>query len=426
MEKNKKEELISRRSFFKRGISRVLPVLVCATIPTFVASCSSDEPTCSECADSCNANCSSGCYTSCDSSSKSSICSSCASNCEGSSTSTTCSSCANDCTGNCNNSCGTSCGNNCSSSCKDTSTNSGSNNDKNVSDASGKIDGYEYVDLGLSVKWARYNIGTNKPEGYGTYLTHNTANTYVDLWQENIWGYDQSISGTKFDMASSKWGNKWKMPTRDEWNELINNCNVTNITYNSCNGLLFTSKKNGKSIFFAFAGHMWRLSSGEWEYFGAGEYGYYWSGDISNISKYTEEAYYMGMWVNGTIYTIIHEGNMWDDKFTIRPVSNDGGSSSGCSGSCTAVCANNATGGCSGCSSNCSGGCKTKCDYNCAGTCISHCYGSCNDTCGGTCKYVSAGTKCSGCATTCNGRCYRACSYACSSNCESSCVHGSK
>lgn len=426
MEKNKKEELISRRSFFKRGISRVLPVLVCATIPTFVASCGPDEPTCSECADSCNANCSTGCYTSCDSSSKSSICSSCASNCEGSSTSTTCSSCANDCTGNCNNSCGSSCGNNCSSSCKDTSTNSGSNDD--VSAPSGTVDGHKYVDLGLSVKWAICNVGSSKPEEYGTRFNHLPIEQRQSILQGvyALYGYSiysgkvVSLSGTQYDKATEKWGNKWCTPTREQCEELINNCEKSSFTLNGVRGTKYTSKKNGNSIFFPNTSNS----------FGNG-YGY--PAVVTSSFKLNANSSHLITFVfcnaefHWVYFSAANERDDYD-QLNVRAIVNpNGGSSTSCGNGCSSVCASSSTGsGCSSCDLSCSGGCKTECDYNCAGTCISHCYGSCNDTCGGTCKYVSAGTKCSGCATTCNGRCYRACSYACSSNCESSCVHGSK
>ena len=33
-----------------------------------------------------------------------------------------------------------------------------------------KHNGHEYVDLGLSVKWATCNVGATTPEGYGDYF----------------------------------------------------------------------------------------------------------------------------------------------------------------------------------------------------------------------------------------------------------------
>lgn len=38
------------------------------------------------------------------------------------------------------------------------------------SKSSSKIDGYEYVDLGLSVKWATHNVGASKPTDFGDYF----------------------------------------------------------------------------------------------------------------------------------------------------------------------------------------------------------------------------------------------------------------
>ncbi|MBQ0156683.1 MAG: hypothetical protein KBT22_08950, partial [Bacteroidales bacterium] len=42
--------------------------------------------------------------------------------------------------------------------------------DKNEEEISDNIEGHDYVDLGLSVKWATCNIGASKPEEYGDYF----------------------------------------------------------------------------------------------------------------------------------------------------------------------------------------------------------------------------------------------------------------
>ncbi len=214
--KRSTNELLSRREFFKRGISKTLPVLVCAITPSYLMSCSKEETSeedllCNECSNSCAGSCQ-----------------------------TTCSS---TCTGNNN-----------------TSTNNGTSNGDNggtnealVSSASGKIDGYEYVDLGLSVKWARYNIGASKPEAYGTYLYAHTlcsdSYCYSKLINAGFFLENKSTSGTIYDMAISQWGNKWRMPTRADFRELINNCTITLITYNNHKGYLFKSKKMEKVSF---------------------------------------------------------------------------------------------------------------------------------------------------------------------------------
>ena len=113
------------------------------------------------------------------------------------------------------------------------------------------------VDLGLSVKWATCNVGANTPEEYGEYYT--------------------------FDEAQELSNSKWRVPTIEEINELLENCDYKWTTNNGVNGGLFTSKKNGNSIFLPACGYRYgsdvRL---------VGSDGYYWSSSVSFF-----EAYYL-------------------------------------------------------------------------------------------------------------------------------------
>ena len=96
-----------------------------------------------------------------------------------------------------------------------------------ISNASGEIDGYEYVELGLSVKWARYNLGTSKPEGFGSYYAFgdpsgnniNSENDQYSYYDYGKFKSKTSIAGGQYDSAKYKWGNKWRMPTKSEFAE---------------------------------------------------------------------------------------------------------------------------------------------------------------------------------------------------------------
>ena len=44
------------------------------------------------------------------------------------------------------------------------------------------------------------------------------------------------------------WGSKWRIPKKDEWEELLANCTITNKTVNGIDGYLVTGK-NGNTIF---------------------------------------------------------------------------------------------------------------------------------------------------------------------------------
>ena len=123
---------------------------------------------------------------------------------------------------------------------------------------SGSKNGYDYVDLGLSVKWATHNIGTDEIEGIGEYyawgetVPYNSELTYINYG----WSYPpcspDAVLSSIYDAATKKWGNSWRMPTAEEMKELIKGCNwtwVDNINNTSTSGYIATSKKNGKSIF---------------------------------------------------------------------------------------------------------------------------------------------------------------------------------
>ena len=145
--------------------------------------------------------------------------------------------------------------------------------------------GYEYVDLGLSVKWATCNVGANSPEAYGDYFAWgetSTKETYVD---DNCPTYGLSYSELKsqgyidgngnltsqYDAATANWGGDWRMPTEAEQKELFNNCTWTWTTQNGVNGYNVKGP-NGNSIFLPAAGSRYRSSLND-----AGSDGFYWS-----------------------------------------------------------------------------------------------------------------------------------------------------
>ena len=88
------------------------------------------------------------------------------------------------------------------------------------------------MDLGLSVKWARYNYGATSPSTGGTYMEFTegaTGNDYVEVRASLLkagYAFVDSIAGSSFDSVSQHWGNKWRMPSKTEFEELINNSNI--------------------------------------------------------------------------------------------------------------------------------------------------------------------------------------------------------
>ena len=146
--------------------------------------------------------------------------------------------------------------------------------------------GHEYVDLGLSVKWATCNVGANAPEDYGNYYawgetttkdTYNSSTSatyglsYSSLQSQGYIDSEGNLTA-QHDAATANWGGDWRMPTEAEQEELLNNCTWTWTTLNGVRGYKVSSKVNSNYIFLPAAGCR---SGSSLNY--AGSYGSYWS-----------------------------------------------------------------------------------------------------------------------------------------------------
>ncbi len=137
---------------------------------------------------------------------------------------------------------------------------------------------HDYVDLGLpsGLLWATCNVGANTPEEYGDYFawgetqpkdvyswstyqycmgSNNTLTKYCSRSRYGYNGFTDSLTILlpEDDAATANWGDDWRMPTRQEWQELFNNTTYTWTTQNGVNGGLFTAP-NGNSLFLPAAG----------------------------------------------------------------------------------------------------------------------------------------------------------------------------
>ena len=181
--------------------------------------------------------------------------------------------------------------------------------------ATGTINGHGYVDLGLpsGLKWATCNVGASQPHGYGNYYAWGETTTKESYDESNCTTYGQQINdfsgNVTYDAARANWGSTWRMPTKAEIEELINNCTWTWTTQIGVNGYRVTGP-NGKSIFLPAAGYCDGSSRT-----GVGEYGTYWSSTPDE--SYTWYAYYL-YFGSGSHYV------NWSNRFyglTVRPVS---------------------------------------------------------------------------------------------------------
>ena len=156
------------------------------------------------------------------------------------------------------------------------------------------------IDLGLpsGTKWACCNVGANKPEAYGGYYAWGETSeksVYNDVTYKYSTGKDKdgdgiyentnkvtyqklglTICGTQFDVAQTKWGGNWRMPSSDQIKELIDECKYEWITFNGIKGARFTGP-NGRSVFLPATGNHYKSRLNY-----AGEEGYYWSGTLQS------------------------------------------------------------------------------------------------------------------------------------------------
>ena len=174
------------------------------------------------------------------------------------------------------------------------------------------------IDLGLSVKWASHNVGANSPEEYGSYYAWGetegkskyTEDTYKWYSNGSYTDIGSEISGTEYDVAHVKWGGNWRIPSKEEIRELVENCRCEKVTYKGVKGSKFISKKNGNSIFLPAAGARYGTKV---DY--SGTNGNYWSGTLyPDGSNNAYDLYCNGYHAHWNVY----------DRyigFSVRPVS---------------------------------------------------------------------------------------------------------
>ena len=160
-------------------------------------------------------------------------------------------------------------------------------------------DTHAYVDLGLpsGLLWATCNVGAENPEEYGDYFawgetqpkdTYNwstyqycygSLSTMIKYCNNSNYGYNGFTDNLttllpEDDAATANWGADWRMPTKEEWQELYSNTTCVFTTQNGVNGRLFTAS-NGNSLFLPGAGYHSGSSLNN-----AGN-GFYWSSSLN-------------------------------------------------------------------------------------------------------------------------------------------------
>ncbi len=216
---------------------------------------------------------------------------------------------------------------------------------------SGTVQGHDYVDLGLSVKWATCNVGATAPEKEGSFFAWGETATKSN-YNENTykWSkYDDCCSSsnklTKYctneeygsclnqysyhghykcegftdglttlqpsdDVAAVKWGTSWRMPTRKEMEELVSKCTWTWTMRNGYTGYKVTGR-NGNSIFLPTC---WTKPEGDAGWYSCGYAGIYWTASLNETSC---SSAYLLYFYESEIYV---DNNYRQIGYLVRPV----------------------------------------------------------------------------------------------------------
>lgn len=155
-------------------------------------------------------------------------------------------------------------------------------------------DGVRTIDLGLSVNFADRNIGANDISDVGIQFAWGEPIIKESFSLDNYFDRDytivtKNIFGTEYDIASVAWGNKWRMMSKREFNEMRDQCTVETVTTNGKIAMKITGP-NGNTILMPYS---YKLN------------GYYdigiWTGDIM---RYVNPEYcgaYIGAFINYAI-----------------------------------------------------------------------------------------------------------------------------
>ena len=189
----------------------------------------------------------------------------------------------------------------------------------------------EYIDLGLSVKWAICHVGAYKPEDAGDHYAWGEVETKDEYTWSNykfnhlgeLSKYNSDDKKTSLDpeddVAHVKWGGSWRMPTHEEFVELSENCTWTwyksgNSEFGGVAGFKVTGKKEGytdRSIFLPVTEY-----NNKKDFDPIFSSGYYWSSSINK--SVLRDASYLNFGSSANLYTHLCYRRFYG--FSVRPV----------------------------------------------------------------------------------------------------------
>lgn len=207
---------------------------------------------------------------------------------------------------------------------------------------SGKVGNYPYVDLGLpsGLKWASYNVGAADLTESGSYFSWGETSA-KDVYDWSNYKFGSMSAITKYstidfndhvndgktvlevadDAAAVNWGATWRMPTKEDVEELMAGCDwewVENFTGTGTfkTGMLGTSKTNGNVIFLPDA----QSRYSDMEYYTGG---YYWTASMyGDVDPTFAACLLFGDWLYGSDdYSLTIQNQARDYGCCVRAVS---------------------------------------------------------------------------------------------------------
>lgn len=192
---------------------------------------------------------------------------------------------------------------------------------------------HDYVDLGLSVYWAKTNVGATKPEDYGDHFAWGETEP-KSVYSSSTYTFSGNTIEPENDAAYVKWGEDWRMPTYAELQELRDNCYIVwteNYNETGMSGyIIYKAKQDSdkgrvtkydatpSDIYNYDDTHIFLPASGSYandQLDISGQFVYYWSSTTSGDNAYC-------LWAKRTYASLQIYGSTKYMGFSIRPVRN--------------------------------------------------------------------------------------------------------
>ncbi len=147
------------------------------------------------------------------------------------------------------------------------------------------------IDLGLpsGTQWACCNVGADTPEAYGGYYAWGETvakesydwSTYIHCKgkRNTCFNLGEDIAGTEHDVAHVVWRSSWRMPSEEQFRELLTNCDREWTSINGVNILRLTGPSGG-TISLPLAGYIWGS-----EVYEDNEYADYWTSTVDESNS---------------------------------------------------------------------------------------------------------------------------------------------